>query len=36
MGKAQAIIRPFETKGEITISVSSEGLKSTDLKVVVQ
>lgn len=36
MGKAQAIIRPFETKGEITVSVSSNGLKSADLKVVVQ
>lgn len=36
MGKAQAIIRPFETKGEITISVSSDGLKTSDLKVVVQ
>lgn len=36
MGKAQAIIRPFETKGEITVSVSANGLKSADLKLVVQ
>ena len=35
-GKAQAIIRPFEKKGEISISVSSDGLKSGELKVVVQ
>ncbi|WP_346863534.1 glycoside hydrolase family 2 TIM barrel-domain containing protein [uncultured Draconibacterium sp.] len=35
-GKAQAIIRPFITAGEITITVSSDGLKTGELKLVVQ
>lgn len=35
-GKAQAILRPFETPGELTIKVSSDGLKTGELKVVVQ
>lgn len=36
MGKAQAIIRPFNAKGEIEVSVSADGLKSADLKLSVQ
>lgn len=36
MGKAQAIIRPFIDKGEIKVKVSSDGLKSGELKIIVK
>ncbi|MBN1181646.1 MAG: DUF4982 domain-containing protein [Bacteroidales bacterium] len=36
MGKAQAIIRPLKTKGEIIISVSSKELKTSNLKIAVE
>ncbi|WP_297098537.1 glycoside hydrolase family 2 TIM barrel-domain containing protein [uncultured Draconibacterium sp.] len=35
-GKAQAIIRPFSTSGEIAISVSSDSLTSGEIKIIVE
>jgi beta-galactosidase len=35
-GKAQAIVRPFDKSGTITLKAESEGLKTSELKLLVQ